>query len=87
MTAFEQQLDSLLLVHSCELAPCSAYVRFLLNVLQQQPFSPAYTMQPSLDTFSVRDQLLELPLAHQTGILVKILKVRNVFLVQRSLSR
>ena len=86
MTPFEQQLDSAFLVHSCELAPCSAYVRLLLNVLQQQPFSPAYTTHPSLDTLSVCDQLLELPSAHQTGVLVKILKVRAVFLLQRSLS-
>lgn len=86
MTPFEQQLDSAFLVHSCELAPCNAYVRFLLNVLQQQPFCPAYTMHPSPDTASVRDQLLELPSAHQTDVLVKILKVRTAFFLQRSLS-
>ena len=75
MTPFEQQLDSAFLVHSCELVPCNAYVRFLLDVLQQQPFSPAYNMHPSPDTLIVRDQLLELPSAHQTGVLIRILQV------------
>ena len=75
MTPFEQQLDSAFLVHSCELVPCNAYIRLLLDVLQQQPFSPAYVMHPSPDTLIVRDQLLELPSVHQTGVLVRILQV------------
>ena len=75
MTPFERQLDSAIAVHSSELVPCNAYVRFLLDVLQQQPFSPAYDMHPSPDTVSVRDQLLELPSAHQTNVLVRILQV------------
>ena len=75
--SFEQGLDEALLFHSASLQPCTGYVRTLLDVLQQQPFLPAYAVRLSLEEANIRDQLLELSGVEQTEVLLKILQVSN----------
>lgn len=82
--SFEESLDEALLVDSGSLQPCQKSVRTLLEILQQQPFLPAYAASASHETSDIREQLLELPNAHQTRVLVKILQVSGTQHFERS---
>lgn len=74
---FEQRLDEALLVDSGSVQPCPTSVRTLLEVLQQQPFLPAYAASASPEASEIREHLLELPSAQQTRVLVKIFRVSS----------
>ena len=74
--AFEAELDNAL-VSSADLLPCPEYVRTLLEVLQQQPFLPAYAVCDSPMALEVQEQLLELPCAQQSRVLDKIFQVSS----------
>ena len=64
-------------MYSASLQPCPVYVRALLEVLQQQPFLPAYAVCASPETLAHQEQLLELPSTVQTRVLVKIFQVSS----------
>ncbi len=51
--------------------------RDALEVLQQQPFLPAYAVCASPETLAHQEQLLELPSTVQTRVLVKIFQVSS----------